>query len=106
MDAAPPALRPPLQPPLQIDIRQVASLARLSLDDTEARELEGALSRILDYVAQLDELDLEGVEPTSHPVPLRAAYRDDVALPPLSHADAFANAPDHDGTAFVVPRVV
>ncbi len=102
MDAAPPDLRPPLR----IDIRQVASLARLALDDTEARELEGALSRILDYVAQLGELDLDDVEPTSHPVPLRAAYRDDVPLPPLSPEDAFANAPDHDGTAFVVPRVV
>ncbi|MCB9727572.1 MAG: Asp-tRNA(Asn)/Glu-tRNA(Gln) amidotransferase subunit GatC [Deltaproteobacteria bacterium] len=98
MDAAPSELR--------IDIRQVATLARLSLDAAETRELEGALDRILEYVAQLDELDLDGVEPTSHPVPLRAAWREDVAAPPLSRDEAFANAPDHDGTAFVVPRVV
>lgn len=98
MDAAPPELR--------IDIRQVASLARLALDDIETRDLEGALARILDYVAQLDELDLDGVEPTSHPVLFHATYREDIALPPLSHDDIFANAPDHDGTAFVVPRVV
>jgi|JI10StandDraft_1071094.scaffolds.fasta_scaffold1431019_2 aspartyl-tRNA(Asn)/glutamyl-tRNA(Gln) amidotransferase subunit C len=98
MDAAPSDLR--------IDIRQVATLARLALDDAEARDFEGSLGRVLDYVAQLSELDLDGVEPTSHPVPLSSAWRADVASAPLGRDDAFANAPDHDGTAFVVPRVV
>lgn len=93
---------------MDIPVSKVASLARLTLNEEEARTLEGQLDEVLAYVAKLDELELEGVEPTSHAVPLTTPFRDDAPAPPLPREQALANAPAVDGAgqAFAVPKVV
>jgi len=81
----------------------VARLSRLRLTDQEVDSLAGELSSILDHVDRLAEVDIEGVEPTSHVVPLENVLRDDVPRPSLERDRALAQAPDpHDG-AFRVP---
>ncbi len=89
-----------------IDVAHVGRLARLAVAPDEAATLSRQLGAVLAYVDQLAELDLTDVPPTTHAVPLDLALRDDVEGPHLSTSEALANAPRHDGRAFVVPRVV
>ena len=84
-------------------VLHVAKLSRLRLDEEEVSRLESELSGILDHVDRLAEIDIEGVEPTSHVVPLENVLRDDVPRPSLDRDLALSQAPDpHDG-AFRVP---
>ena len=84
-------------------VLHVAKLSRLRLSDEEVSRLEGELSSILDHVDRLAEIDIEGVEPTSHVVPLENVLRDDEPRPSLEREVALSQAPDpHDG-AFRVP---
>ena len=64
------------------------------------------LDQILDYVGALEQLDTRGVEPTSHPIPFPTPLRSDEPAPPIDPALAVSNAPQAEGTAFVVPRVI
>jgi aspartyl-tRNA(Asn)/glutamyl-tRNA(Gln) amidotransferase subunit C len=88
------------------EVRHVARLARLALSDDELGTLSGQLGQILDYVKQLDALDTAGVEPTSHAVDTGTPFRDDVAVPFPDREALLANAPDREGDAFRVPRII
>ena len=84
----------------------MARLARLKLVDEQIEQLTVELRAILDYVAQLEQLDTEGVEPLFHPHDLRDVLRDDVPQRSLSPDAALSNAPQqHDGS-FAVPPVL
>jgi aspartyl-tRNA(Asn)/glutamyl-tRNA(Gln) amidotransferase subunit C len=87
-------------------VNRIADLARLSVSDAEADRLAGELEAILAYAEQLAGLDTQGVPPTAHPVELATPLRADVPEPPLDPERALANAPQRDGFAFVVPRVI
>ena len=91
---------------MDIDIDQVAVLARLDLSAEEREVLGGQLRSILEHVDQLSAVDTEGVEATRHPIPLATPLREDATGEHLSHDEALANAPESDGSSFVVPRVV
>ncbi|MDJ0851113.1 MAG: Asp-tRNA(Asn)/Glu-tRNA(Gln) amidotransferase subunit GatC [Myxococcota bacterium] len=88
------------------EVERIASLARLSLSDAEAERMASELDTILGYVETLGEVDTAGIEPTSHVIPLATPLREDRAVPPLDPEQAVANAPAHEGTAFVVPKVI
>lgn len=88
------------------EVRHVARLARLHLSDEELERMRAQLDAILAYVDKLRELDVEGVEPTSHAVPLLDVMRDDDVGPCLSQEAALANAPDRAGEFFRVPRII
>ena len=88
------------------EVERVAALARLSLSEEEARRMVADLDTILGYVESLDAVSTEGVEPTHHVLPLATPLREDRAAPPLDPERVVANAPAHDGSAFVVPRVL
>jgi aspartyl-tRNA(Asn)/glutamyl-tRNA(Gln) amidotransferase subunit C len=87
-------------------VRHVAHLSRLTLSDAEVECFAGQLGAILDYVAQLNELDTQDVPPTAHAVPLANVLRDDRPSEGLSAEQALVNAPDRDGDFFRVPRVL
>jgi len=87
-------------------VLKVASLARLELTDAEVELFGGQLGAILDYVAQLDELDVSSVEPMVHVEDVTNVFRDDVVQPSLPRADALANAPSTDGRCFLVPAIL
>jgi len=90
------------------EVRRIASLARLLLSPDEERLFAGQLSAILDYVRQLEELDVSAVEPMTHalsagePLPLRP----DEVREGLSPERALAAAPAREGTCFKVPRII
>ncbi len=87
-------------------IEHVASLARLELSADEAEAMTRDLGRILEYVETLEGLDTDGIEPTSHAIPLDTPVRADEPAPPMDPDAALSNAPDRDGDAFVVPKVL
>ncbi|HKK50939.1 MAG TPA: Asp-tRNA(Asn)/Glu-tRNA(Gln) amidotransferase subunit GatC [Myxococcota bacterium] len=88
------------------DVAHVARLARLALSSDEIEARRRDLEQMLDYVAALDGLDTEGVEPTAHGFELATPLRPDRAEPPIDPELAVANAPERQGTAFFVPRVL
>jgi aspartyl-tRNA(Asn)/glutamyl-tRNA(Gln) amidotransferase subunit C len=84
-------------------VLHVAKLARLKLTDEEADGLAGELSKILDHVETMNQLDLEGVEPTSHVVDLTNVLREDVPREGLDRGTALEQAPDATESGFRVP---
>lgn len=88
------------------EVEQIALLAKLSLEEAEVAAMVEDLDRILDYVADLQALDTEGIEPTAHAIPLATPVREDRAAPAMDPELAVANAPERAGTAFVVPKVI
>ena len=90
----------------QADVRHVAKLARLSLTDADVSRLTDQLGTILDYVGQIGEVDVEGVEPMATAVAMKNVLRDDVAGESLSVEQVLRNAPDSDPPFFKVPKVI
>ena len=88
------------------EVRRIAALARLSLDDAEAEALTSELDAILRYVDVLRTLDTSGVAPTAQVGEQTTPLREDEPRPSLSQAEALAAAPRSAGGAFVVPRTV
>ena len=88
------------------DVEAVARLARLQLPDAETERLREQLSAILTYIDKLRALDTDGVEPTSHAVPLVNVMRDDAPEPCLPAEAMLANAPDRVDEFFRVPRII
>lgn len=84
-------------------VLHVARLARLRLDEAELDRATEQLSGILEHVDKLAELDLDGVPPTSHVVPLENVLRPDRAVPSLDRETALRDAPDSSGDSFRVP---
>jgi aspartyl-tRNA(Asn)/glutamyl-tRNA(Gln) amidotransferase subunit C len=88
------------------DVRHVATLARLALSDEQVTTLQSELSSILDHIDTIQKLDLEGVEPTAHPLDMVNVTRADEHRPGLTQEQALANAPDSAEGAFLIPRIV
>jgi aspartyl-tRNA(Asn)/glutamyl-tRNA(Gln) amidotransferase subunit C len=88
------------------DVRKVALLARLELDEAELARQTKHLNNLMDQFKVLESLDVEGVEPTSHSIPMFNVFREDVAKPSLSREEVLANAPEARDGCFVVPRIV
>jgi aspartyl-tRNA(Asn)/glutamyl-tRNA(Gln) amidotransferase subunit C len=84
-------------------VLHVARLARLQLSDEEVDRMAGEMSTILEHVETMTELDLEGVEPTSHVVELQNVLRDDVPRDCLPRERALEQAPDVAAGGFRVP---
>lgn len=83
----------------------VASLARLKLTDTEIESYTNQLNTILQFSEKLNELDTEGIEPTSHTVVMQNVLREDVIRPSLSRGEALVNAPEQQDGMFRVPAI-
>jgi aspartyl-tRNA(Asn)/glutamyl-tRNA(Gln) amidotransferase subunit C len=92
---------------LEIDeVRHVANLARLALDDEQLAQLREQLERILGYAEQIGEVATADVPPTSHAYPLTNVWRDDSTRPSLPPEAARATGPQIEDGRFRVPRIV
>ena len=88
------------------DVEHVARLARLALTPAEVDALTQELGVILDYAAQVDALDTEGVPPTAHPLPLVNVLRPDEVRPGVDRSEVLAEAPATEADRFRVPRIL
>lgn len=87
-------------------VQHVAKLARLELAPEEAQQLTSQLGAILDYVEALGQVDVTGVEPTAHPLPLQNVQRADRLQPSLPPEAVLQNAPAQEQGMFRVPRII
>jgi aspartyl-tRNA(Asn)/glutamyl-tRNA(Gln) amidotransferase subunit C len=85
------------------EVLHVARLARLALSEDEVERMSRELSVVLDHIAKISELDLEGVPPTSHVVEVENALREDEPGPSLTREQALAAAPAVEADGFLVP---
>lgn len=94
----------------EADVRHVAKLSRLRLSDEEIHTYTEQLANVLGYIAKINELDLEGVEPLSHALDLTNVLREDVERPGLPVQKTLENAPQKefygDVGFFEVPKVL
>ncbi len=88
---------------IDIDIAYVARLARIELSDEELEHYGAQLEGILEHAALVQQLPTQGVEPTSHPLPMVNSFRPDEVTPPLDRETALSQAPQADGGHFRVP---
>ena len=84
-------------------VLHVARLARLALSDEEIERMSGELPAILEHVERMNELDLEGAEPTSHVVALVNVLRPDEPRPSWDRGRVLQGAPEPSDGAFRVP---
>ena len=87
-------------------VKRVAHLARIAVTDAEAEALRGSLNDILGFVEQLNEVDVEGVEPMTSVQPMAMKKRRDEVTEGYRAEDILANAPLTEDGFFVVPKVV
>ncbi|MHB9036155.1 MAG: Asp-tRNA(Asn)/Glu-tRNA(Gln) amidotransferase subunit GatC [Armatimonadota bacterium] len=88
------------------EIDSVAYLSRLELAEEEKDKLAGHINRLLENFQSLQEINTDGVEPTSHVIPVSNVFRKDEARPSLSAEEVVSNGPQVAENCFVVPRVV
>lgn len=88
------------------EVREIAGLARLRLDEAEVERMTHELDAILGYIDTVMNLDTGDAEPMTHAVPFDCPLREDVPGEPLSVDEALANAPRRDGGYFQVPRII
>jgi aspartyl-tRNA(Asn)/glutamyl-tRNA(Gln) amidotransferase subunit C len=94
---------------MQVDeatVRRIARLARIKVTDSEAKALEKELSGILEWVKQLDEVDVRNVEPMTRVTPMTLKKREDHVTDGEIPDQILANAPEREDHFFVVPKVV
>ncbi|MEM7742522.1 MAG: Asp-tRNA(Asn)/Glu-tRNA(Gln) amidotransferase subunit GatC [Pseudomonadota bacterium] len=87
-------------------VRRVARLARIAVEDHEVAPLASELNSILDWVEQLGEVDVDGVEPMTSVTPMALKMREDAVTDGDCQDDVLANAPDTREGFFAVPKVV
>ena len=87
-------------------LRGLAHLARLEFDETREQQMLGDLNNILDFVARLEAVDTEGIEPLIHLSQEINVLRDDEARNTVSHQEGLRNAPRKDSDYFRVPKVL
>jgi aspartyl-tRNA(Asn)/glutamyl-tRNA(Gln) amidotransferase subunit C len=88
------------------DIEKVARLSRLTLSEEEKKEMLRELNNFLSYAKRLTELDMTGIEPASHVIPVHNVFREDEVKPSMERDTLLKNAPDKEDGAFKVPKVI
>ena len=88
------------------DIQYVSKLARIALTEEELRNMGSQLHGILGYVEKLQEVNVEGVEPTAHSMPLKNVFRPDEVGESMMNELALENAPSQINGLFRVPKIV
>ena len=87
-------------------VRKIARLARLKVPEEALPPMAEELSKLLDWVEQLGELNTDSVEPMTTAIAMKLKMRDDVVTDGGIAEDIVRNAPDHEDTFFTVPKVV
>ncbi|EIT84127.1 asparaginyl/glutamyl-tRNA amidotransferase subunit C [Fictibacillus macauensis ZFHKF-1] len=86
------------------EVKHVANLARLSVSEEEVNQFTEQLGAIIEFAEQLNELDTENVEPTTHVLALKNVLREDVAKESVGREAALKNAPQERDGHFKVPK--
>lgn len=89
-----------------LDVTQIARLARIDLTEEEATLFQEQLGQVIEFANKLREVDVSAVEVSAHASPIFDVFRQDVAGPSFTQAEALQNAPQQAKGLFIVPKVV
>jgi len=92
--------------PGDFDVQYVARLARIALTPAEEEKFAAQLTHVLGYIEKLNQLDVSGIEPTAHAVPMVNITRPDEVRPSLTNEEALRNAPAKANGLFLAPKIV
>jgi aspartyl-tRNA(Asn)/glutamyl-tRNA(Gln) amidotransferase subunit C len=92
--------------PGDFDVQYVARLARIALTPAEEEKFAAQLSQVLGFIETLNQLDVSGIEPTAHAVPMVNVARPDEVRPSLTNEEALRNAPAQANGLFLAPKIV
>jgi aspartyl-tRNA(Asn)/glutamyl-tRNA(Gln) amidotransferase subunit C len=90
----------------KLEVEKVAKLARLEITEAEKAAFVKQLSQILTHVERLREYDTKGIEPTAAVLGAVNVFREDIVRPSLAVDKALTNAPEREGDAFAVPKII
>ena len=90
----------------KLEVEKVAKLARLEITEAEKAAFVKQLSQILTHVEKLREYDTKGIEPTAAVRGAVNVFREDIVRPSLAVDKALTNAPEREGDAFAVPKII
>lgn len=88
------------------EVKHVANLARLAVTDDEVKKFQQNLDAIITYAEQLNEIDTENIEPTSHVLDMKNVMREDVPSKGLPREEVLKNAPEHQDGQIKVPSII
>jgi aspartyl-tRNA(Asn)/glutamyl-tRNA(Gln) amidotransferase subunit C len=88
------------------EIKKIALLSRLEIQDNQIDSVGKQLNDILTYMDLISQVDISDVEPTGHAVSMRNVMREDVPQPSLANEKALQNAPEQENGYFKVPKVI
>ncbi|WP_449621743.1 Asp-tRNA(Asn)/Glu-tRNA(Gln) amidotransferase subunit GatC [Robertmurraya sp. Marseille-Q9965] len=88
------------------EVKHVANLARLAVSEEEVQKFTQQLDKIITFAEQLNELDTENVEPTSHVLDMKNVMREDVPAKGLPREEVLKNAPEHENGQIKVPSII
>lgn len=91
---------------MKLDVRHIATLANLPINQQEERKLAKQLNETLDYIAMLQEIDTKTVQPTAHVTGLENVTRSDIASPSLTQAQALSNTKKQHNGFFIVDGIL
>lgn len=90
----------------KINVRYAAQLSRLALSEAEAEKFQGQLGQVLNYVSELEKVDVAGVEAAAHAGEVYNVVRADEARESFTAEEALRNAPAQARGLFIVPKVI
>jgi len=88
------------------DVEYVSDLARIKLSKEETQDMVRQLTRIIQYIEKLNELNTNDIEPTAHILPIQNVMREDIVKPSLPVGEATEIAPQKSHDMFKVPRII
>ncbi|MGN0045975.1 MAG: Asp-tRNA(Asn)/Glu-tRNA(Gln) amidotransferase subunit GatC [Eggerthellaceae bacterium] len=89
------------------DVRDIAEYVRIGLTDDEVAAMTVDLNNVIETLKPITEYDLEGVEPTFHPIgDLSNVMREDVEVPSFTQEVALSNAPKQQDGCFLIPSIL
>ena len=88
------------------DVKKIAGLAKINLNDSEIERYTHDLGQMLSFVEKLDKLDLKNVEPTSHAVSVTNVFREDEAKVSVVRDKVFETSPSVEDNLFKVPKII
>ncbi|MFO1441886.1 Asp-tRNA(Asn)/Glu-tRNA(Gln) amidotransferase subunit GatC [Bacillus sp. Bva_UNVM-123] len=87
-------------------VKHVANLARLAITEEDTEKFAKQLDAMISFAEQLNEVDTDGVEPTSHVLHMKNVMREDIPQVGLPQSDVLRNAPDHQDGQIKVPSIM
>jgi aspartyl-tRNA(Asn)/glutamyl-tRNA(Gln) amidotransferase subunit C len=88
------------------DVEHVARLAHLEFEEKEKLGFTEKLGAVIGYIEQLNQVDVDGVEPTNHALDIKNVFREDLSKPSMDREKILQNAPAKRSGCFEVPRMV